>query len=324
MPEPQPPLIAFGADVARARERWLSHLEEERRLASNTVIAYERDTGFFLAFLTRHFGEPVGLKQLRALTPADIRAFLADRRNCGAGPRTLARALAAVRSFLRHLEKSGEASTAAAIAVRTPRQPKTLPKPLEASRALALVEADGIAPGEPPWIAARDAAVFALLYGCGLRISEALALDRKDAPTDGTETLRVTGKGGRSRVVPVLPAVRHAIEAYLKLAPPAGGDAPLFVGVKGRRLSPRLVQLRMERLRIALDLPATATPHALRHSFATHLLAAGGDLRTIQELLGHASLSTTQVYTGVDAQRLLDVYDRAHPRARARDRLTNA
>jgi integrase/recombinase XerC len=201
--------------------------------------------------------------------------------------------------------------------VRTPKAPKTLPHPLPASAALRLADA-GESLAEEPWVAARDAAVFALLYGCGLRISEALGLARRDAPSEATRALRVTGKGGKTRIVPVLPAVARGIEDYLRLCPyQLAPEEALFRGVKGGPLSPRIVQLALERLRGAMGLPDDATPHALRHSFATHLLGAGGDLRTIQELLGHASLSTTQIYTQVDAARLLDVWSRTHPRARA-------
>jgi integrase/recombinase XerC len=239
---------------------------------------------------------------------------MAERRREGAGARTLGRGLAGIRSFLRHLQREGLANAAGAAATRAPKQPKSLPKPLSARDASRVVDSD-LQLSEEPWIAARDAAVLTLLYGCGLRISEALSLTRNDLPRDG-ETLRITGKGGKTRIVPLLPVARRAIDAYLGLAPYAPAmDAPMFRGARGGPLQPAIVQKAMRALRSSLDLPDTATPHALRHSFATHLLAGGGDLRTIQELLGHASLSTTQVYTGVDSSRLLDIYDRAHPRA---------
>lgn len=316
MNAPSPVLVNCQPGLAQAAKEWLGHLASERRLAAKTVEAYERDLRQFLTFLTGHLGEPPGLADISALKPADSRAFLASRRAGGkAGARTLGRQVAALRSFLRFCERRGYAATTAFTAIRPPKQPKTLPKALAIADTRALLDtADAMA--AEPWIAARDAAVLTLLYGCGLRISEALAITRRDAPAGNVETIRVTGKGGRERVVPVLPAVRRAVEAYIAACPfvvPA--DEALFRGAKGGPLSPRIVQLLVERLRGALGLEASATPHALRHSFATHLLGRGGDLRSIQELLGHASLSTTQIYTGVDTDRLLDVYRRAHPRA---------
>ena len=232
------------------------------------------------------------------------------------------RQLAALRSFARHLEREGHGTASAFAAIRTPKLDKTLPRPLSAASAVAVTDADARA-GEArePWILARDAAVLSLLYGSGLRISEALGLKRRDAPVSGTDTVTVTGKGGKTRSVPVIAPIRAAIEAYLKLCPyhlPAQG--PLFVGAKGGPLSARVIQLAVAELRGGLGLPESATPHALRHSFATHLLARGGDLRGIQELLGHSSLSTTQMYTKVDAARLMSAYEAAHPRARATGR----
>ncbi len=301
-------------DVMAEMRAWLAQLAGTRRLAAKTVEAYERDTRQFLAFLADHLGGAPALADMADLKPLDIRAFLARRRKDGAQARTLARGLAGVRSFFAFLEKRGLANGAALKAVRAPKQPRTLPKPLSESAALRVVDA-GESLDEEPWIAARNAAVLCLLYGSGLRISEALGLSRNDAPGGG-DTLRVTGKGGKTRIVPVLPVTGQAIDAYLRLCPLAlDADGPLFVGVRGGALSPRIVQLAVARMRGAFGLPETATPHALRHSFATHLLAAGGDLRTIQELLGHASLSTTQVYTGVDTARLMDIYAKAHPRA---------
>jgi len=317
-PKPNPteaPLVIARPDVLKTVERWRRHLAHERRLAAKTVEAYSRDVDQFLAFLTGHLGAPPRLADLADLRVADIRAFLAARRNAGVGSRTIARGIAGVRSLIRFLERDGTAAGAAVRAVRPPRQKRTLPRPLSpeaASRAVAL----DAAVDEEPWVAARNAAILTLLYGCGLRISEALSLKRSEAPRNARDALRITGKGGKQRLVPVLPAVAAAVAVYLRLCPYSPGpDSPLFLGVRGDRLNPRIVQRAMARLRSALGLPDTATPHALRHSFATHLLANGGDLRGIQELLGHASLSTTQIYTGVDSERLMAVYDAAHPRA---------
>ncbi|MEA3536594.1 tyrosine recombinase XerC [Rhizobium sp. CC-YZS058] len=306
-------VIADGALMAE-RQRWLTALSAERRLSEKTVEAYERDTRQFLAFLTGHLAGAARLDDIRSLRPADFRGFLAARRRDGAGARTLGRGLAGLRSFLRHLERQGLVNAAGAAAVRSPKQPKSLPKPLTDRDALAVVDG-GSQLAEEPWIAARNAAVLTLLYGCGLRISEALGLTRQDF-ADSPTALRVTGKGNKTRLVPMIAAAREAVETYLALCPyGVEADVPLFRGAKGGVLQPAIIQREMQRLRGALGLPETATPHALRHSFATHLLAGGGDLRTIQELLGHASLSTTQVYTGVDSARLLEIYDRAHPRA---------
>lgn len=310
----QLPLVIAAPDVVIEQQRWLSQLIDERRLSPKTADAYERDVRQFLSFLTRHLAGPPKISDLADLRTLDLRAFMAERRRDGAGARTLGRGLAGIRSFLRHLERKGMANAAGAAATRSPRQPKSLPKPLSARDALRVVDAD-LQLSDEPWVAARTAAVLTLLYGCGLRISEALALSVNDLPHDG-ETLRITGKGGKTRIVPLLPAALEAITVYRKLCPFTPDlDAPMFRGVRGGPLQPAIVQKEMRRLRGALDLPDSATPHALRHSFATHLLAGGGDLRTIQELLGHASLSSTQVYTGVDSARLIEIYDRAHPRA---------
>jgi integrase/recombinase XerC len=286
-------------------------------MSPKTLEAYRRDVGQFLAFMAEHLGGRPTLRQLAKLTPADIRAFMAARRGAGAGNRSLMRALAGTRSFARFLERNGKGKVGALAAVRTPKLPKTLPKPLAASAAKEMTAID-VRAGEEreTWVLARDAAVLALLYGSGLRISEALGLARGDAPGPDGGMLRVIGKGSKERVVPVLPAVGRGIEDYLKLCPyNPGPDGALFLGTRGERLNPRIVQRAMAKLRGALGLPESATPHALRHSFATHLLSSGGDLRTIQELLGHASLSTTQIYTGVDSARLLEAYEKAHPRA---------
>jgi integrase/recombinase XerC len=308
--------FAASPDVAAEVARWLSFLGAERRLSDKTVEAYGRDVSQFLAFLTGHLGSPPTLKGLVKLTPADVRAFMAARRAEGLGNRSLMRLLAGTRSFARFLERNGKGKVGALAAVRSPKVPRTLPKPIAAGSARRMTETDARA-GEarPPWVLARDAAVLALLYGAGLRLSEALGLHRRDVTT-GQDAITVTGKGNKTRMVPLLPQVAGLIAEYIALCPfKAAGDAPLFAGARGGPLSPRVVQLTVERLRGALGLPDSATPHALRHSFATHLLARGGDLRSIQELLGHASLSTTQIYTAVDSERLLDVYAGAHPRA---------
>jgi integrase/recombinase XerC len=271
----------------------------------------------FLAFLAVHFNRLPDMPQLLALQARDVRAFLAARRGEGVGSRSLSRTLSALRMFYKFLERRGYGKNDAIRAVALPKLPHSVPKPLTAPKATALVDgADIAAADQPEWIVVRDTAVLALLYGSGLRISEALSLKRKDAPTKGRDMLRVTGKGSKTRVVPVLPIAREAVELYLKLCPMRqGSDDPLFVGAHGKQLSPRIIQLRIARARAVLGLPETATPHALRHSFATHLLGAGADLRSIQELLGHASLSTTQGYTEVDREHLLKTYQSAHPRA---------
>ena len=291
---------------------WQRDLGAIRRLAARTLTAYLGDLGQFLSFLSGHTGGEVGMATLRDLRPADIRAFLAQRRNEEIGPRSLARELSAIKSFFGYLEREGILSSEALATIRTPKQPRSLPKALTVLEARATIVTTGELEDEP-WIAARDMAVISLLYGAGLRISEALAITRSDLESTA---LRVTGKGGKTRLVPLITPVRQAIDTYLGLCPysPAPGEA-LFRGKKGGVLSPRLIQLRLKQLRGALGLPPTATPHALRHSFATHLLGRGGDLRAIQELLGHASLSTTQIYTAVDTDRLLDAYRNAHPRA---------
>jgi len=303
-------------EVAAEIRRWLGHLGAERRMSAKTCEAYRRDVHQFLAFLAEHLGRRVTLGGLARLAPADVRAFMASRRAQGIAGRSLMRGLAGARSFARFLERDHKGKVAALSAVRAPRVAKTLPKPLAVAAARRIADTE-LRAGEErePWVLARDAAVLALLYGSGLRISEALGLKPRDV-AGARDSLTVTGKGNKARMVPVLPQVARLIADYMALCPydlaPAG---PLFVGQKGGPLSPRILQLAMERLRGALNLPDTATPHALRHSFATHLLARGGDLRSIQELLGHASLSTTQIYTEVDSERLLAAYRSAHPRA---------
>jgi integrase/recombinase XerC len=304
-----------AAEVAGEFARWLASLSAERGMSPKTVEAYSRDMRQFLDFLGRHFGRRVTLAMLRRLAPLDVRAFMAARRADGIASRSLTRMLAGVRSFARFLERSGKGRVGALAAVRAPSVAKTLPKPLAIAAAKRIIATD-LRAGEEraPWVLARDAAVLALLYGSGLRISEALALRRKGVAADG-DVITVTGKGNKARMVPVLARVSKLIAEYLALCPlRLAADGPLFVGARGGPLSPRVVQLAMARLRGALGLPDSATPHALRHSFATHLLARGADLRAIQELLGHASLSTTQIYTAVDSERLLEVYRASHPR----------
>lgn len=304
---------AFATDefVRSQIAAWLRDLTAVRRLAPKTIEAYGRDLGQFMAFLAGHMGGPVALASLRELRGADIRAFMAQRRAESLGSRSLARVLSALKSFFAYLEREDILATEALNVVRTPKIPRSLPKALTVVEARQAIDTAGEME-DRPWIAARDMAVISLCYGAGLRISEALALTRTDLETD---VLRVNGKGGKIRMVPLIAAVRQAIDTYLGLCPFALEPTDkVFRGARGGELSPRLIQLRMEQLRSALGLPPSATPHALRHSFATHLLGKGGDLRAIQELLGHASLSTTQIYTAVDTERLLESYARAHPR----------
>ena len=314
------PIELDCADNGLALEmtRWLSHLRSERRLSPKTLEAYARDVRQCLMFLSEHWGALVTLSRLAALEASDIRAFMAMRRGNDIGGRSLMRALAGLRSFARFLEQEGKGRVGALSAIRAPKVGKRLPKPIQMAAARRLTDADERA-GEPrePWILARDAAVMALLYGSGLRISEALGLRRREVPLPGAgDVLVVTGKGNKTRMVPVLQNVLTLVQDYVAMCPhPLPPHGPIFVGARGGPLKARIIQLTMERLRGALGLPDSATPHALRHSFATHLLTRGGDLRAIQELLGHASLSTTQIYTGVDSERLLEVYKAAHPRA---------
>ncbi len=309
------PQTKIAPDVAAEIGRWLRFLGAERRMSPKTLEAYQRDVGQFLDFLAGHLGGAPTLRQLAKLSPADVRAFMAARRGDGLSSRSLMRGLAGARSFARFLERNGKGKVGALSAVRAPKVGKTLPKPLPIAAAKRIADT-GLRAGEErePWIIARDTAVLGLLYGSGLRISEALSLKPKDLVAG--DAITVTGKGNKTRMVPVLPQVAKLITDYVALCPlDLPDDGALFVGARGGQLSPRIVQLAMARLRGALGLPDTATPHALRHSFATHLLARGGDLRAIQELLGHASLSTTQIYTAVDSERLLEVYASAHPRA---------
>ena len=312
-------LVFPGAEARVAAEAWtwLRRLAGVRRASPLTVEAYARDLRQFLTFLRDRRAAPPDLDALAALKPADIRAFLARRRAEGVASRSLLRQLAALRSFAHHLAREGLARVDALDKVRSPKAARVLPKALPAGAAREMARGEDAVSHRAPWILARDAAVLALLYGAGLRISEALSIRRGDAPVGAAESVTIVGKGGKARAVPVILPARKAIEAYLELCPHSlARNGPLFVGARGGPLSPRIVQLTVERLRGALGLPDSATPHALRHSFATHLLSRGGDLRSIQELLGHASLSTTQIYTAVDKSRLFEAYRAAHPRAR--------
>jgi integrase/recombinase XerC len=299
----------------------------ERRYSEHTLTGYDRDLTSFLDFMSLHLGQPPGLDDLAGLKTLDFRAYLAHRRSGGPvggragvrgggqgkglGPASLARALSAVRGFFRFCERQGLFTNPAIHDLGTPKLPHGVPKPLTVNEATTVLSDVALVSTEP-WIQARDIAVLALLYGCGLRIAEALDLNRGQAPFE--EALIVKGKGGKERMVPVLAVVREAVADYLSLCPyEMPIDGPLFLGARGKRLNQRIIRAQMQTLRTALGLPSTATPHALRHSFATHLLAGGGDLRTIQELLGHASLSTTQRYTEVNEAHLLKVYRAAHP-----------
>ncbi len=295
--------------------QWIAHLRDERRFAANSVEAYERDVSAFLGFLQSHLGEEPDAAALGSLEPRDLRAYLAFRRqgDDALGDRSISRALAAIRSFYRYLERRHGVTNARLSLVRGPKLKRPLPRPVSEAAARDLIGEAASAAGQE-WIAARDAALVTLLYAAGLRISEALALDGGDRPLP--EMLRVRGKGGKERLVPLLAAAREAVERYAELCPYAlTDDAPLFRASRGGAMSARMAQALMETLRGRLGLPSSATPHALRHSFATHLLANGGDLRAIQDLLGHESLSTTQAYTSVEAQKILQSYRRAHPRA---------
>ncbi len=306
--------LPLGNDLRTAVDGWLGHLTSERGQASATRDAYARDLRQFLGFLKTHLGHPPCLGDLARADAKTFRAFLASRRKSGAVSRSLSRSLSALRMFFRWLEREDTLKNRVVLQIALPKIPHSVPKPLNVDAAAAVVSHGAMRADD--WIAARDTAVMLLLYGCGLRISEALSLTPRTAPLKGRDVMMITGKGGKERMVPALAIVTAAIERYLQLCPyPLEADLPLFLGARGGPLSPRLIQLAMENMRAELGLPETATPHALRHSFATHLLSAGADLRQIQELLGHASLSTTQIYTEVDRERLLSVYDKAHPRA---------
>jgi integrase/recombinase XerC len=306
---------SLAPELRQAVAAWLEWLAHQRRLSPHTLAAYRTDIAGFLGFLAEHLGGPPDLAALAELKAADFRAWLARRHGERLARTSTARALSVVRGFFRFLEQQDLATNPALALVRRPKLPVSLPKALDAAAAVELIEAAGEGPA--PWVAARDTALMLLLYGAGLRIGEALALQRREAPRAGQEALRVLGKGRKIRLVPLLPVVIEAVERYRALCPfDSGAAGPLFLGERGGPLSPRLLQGRLQLLRRQLGLPETATPHALRHSFATHLLAGGGDLRAIQELLGHSSLSTTQRYTKVDAEALLRTYRAAHPRAR--------
>jgi integrase/recombinase XerC len=306
--------LALGGDLQDAVAAWLVHLSADVGCSDNTLDAYERDLRQFLTWLKRDLGHTPCVSDLVRLDAKRFRAFLAARRRARLGDRSLARCTSSLRTFFRWLEAEEIVRNRALLQIARPKVPHGIPKPLTVEKAAAVIE--DAAGAEADWIAARDTAVLLLLYGSGLRISEALGITLRDAPVLGRDVLRVVGKGSKERMVPVLPVTQKAVARYLELCPyPLGADEPLFRGAKGGPLGPRAIQLAMELMRHALGLPKTATPHALRHSFATHLLSAGADLRQIQELLGHASLSTTQLYTEVDRERLLAVYEKAHPRA---------
>ncbi len=311
-----PAALDLGGDLGEAVQRWTDHLTHEKDAAAATVEAYTRDLRDFLGWLRQRTGHPPCLGDLGKLDARAVRAFMTARRRMGLESRSLARTMSALRQFFRWLEQAEILDSRAVFAVQMPKIPHGVPKPLTREKAAALV-ADH-AGTHLDWIEARDTAVLLLLYGSGLRISEALSITPREAPTTLRDVIRIIGKGRKERVVPVLPLTCEAIARYVRLCPfPLAPDEPMFRGVKGGPLSPRIIQLAIERVRDALGLPQTATPHALRHSFATHLLSAGADLRQIQELLGHASLSSTQVYTEVDRDRLLQVYEAAHPRGRS-------
>lgn len=291
---------------------FLDHIARERRLAANTVEAYGHDLRSFFDFLEDHLGEPVAIKAFRHLHASDIRAFLARRRREGLSDTSVARVLSAIKTFYHWLDDHHGMENPEIAFLKGPKRQSRLPRPVSVAAARDMIETVE-ASGVEPWVAARDAAVLTLLYGAGLRISEALDLNGDMVPAP--ERLRIVGKGGKVRLVPLIPAVQRAIDEYARLCPyRLTGETPLFYGVRGKRLQPATVQRGVQVLRGALGLPETATPHALRHAFATHLLSAGADLRAIQTLLGHASLSTTQVYTGVDSERLRAVHAGAHPR----------
>lgn len=305
--------LAISAAARDALQTWLDQQRALKGAAENTLTAYRGDVTEFLAFMSVHHGGTKGLGALAKITVSDMRSWMARTRSADVGPRSLARKLSAVKAFYRWLAEREGFEATAVLSTRAPKFTKKLPRPLAIDAARELIDCVEMQ-GRDPWVGARDVAVLTLLWGCGLRISEALGLTGADAPLP--DVLRITGKGGKERVVPVLPAARNAVEAYLRACPhPREAKAPLFRGVRGGALSPGAIQKVMASARMQLGLPASATPHAMRHSFATHLLDAGGDLRAIQELLGHASLSTTQAYTAVDTLRLMDVYNRAHPRA---------
>ena len=303
----------ISAAMTTALATWLDHQRALAGAAENTIKAYQTDLLGFLGFMTQHNGGLQGLAPIARVTVRDMRGWMAHERGRGVSARSLARSLSAVKSFYRWLAEREGFEPTAILSTRAPKFQRKLPRPLEIEAAAEMINTVELQSTEP-WIAARDAAVVTLLYGCGLRISEALGLTGKDVPLP--EVLRIVGKGGKERIVPVIGPAQDAVATYCRLCPyPIDSQSPIFRAVRGGVLAPRTIQKVMEQARMQLGLPATATPHAMRHSFATHLLAAGGDLRSIQELLGHASLSTTQAYTAVDAAHLMSVYERAHPKA---------
>lgn len=308
--------MAAPLSASQARAAWLEHLAKERRSSPRTLEAYGFAAGRYISFLEQHRGESLSVQDLGGITAGEVRAWLAHLRagETPLSPRSLSQALSAIRTFHRFVDRRLDTPNAAIALVRGPRVRPGAPRPVTEDQAIGLIAEPALDPDREDWEASRDQAVLTLLYGCGLRISEALSLKRRDAPI--SEQLRITGKGAKTRIVPALPAVRQAVDDYLAAVPfGLSPDEPLFRARRGGPLSPRHVQATVQRLRGRLGLPASATPHALRHSFATHLLAGGADLRSIQELLGHASLSTTQRYTEVDAATLLSAYASAHPRA---------
>jgi integrase/recombinase XerC len=310
-------LLQATADLAAVVDSWLAWLRSERRLAARTEQGYRQDLASFVRFMAGHRGGEVSLADLAILRLPDLRAWLAWRHGEDYARTSTARAIAAVRSLFRFVDRRHGIHNPALKAMRTPRLPHRLPRPLVEEDARDLIASARMEAREP-WLGHRDTALLLLLYGAGLRIGEALALDRRDLGMDprSLRGLRVRGKGNKERLVPILPVVADAVAAYLAVCPipPLPGE-PLFKGARGGRLQQAVVQRQVRQLRVTLGLPETATPHALRHSFATHLLGDGADLRAIQELLGHASLSTTQGYTEVDGRRLISLYARAHPRA---------
>ncbi|MDV7270772.1 tyrosine recombinase XerC [Thioclava sp. A2] len=306
-------MTGWSAGAGDALARWLDHLKALDGASAHTLKAYQADVSGFLGFLHSHHGEGLGVARLSQVSQSDMRSWMAHERGRGLSSRSLARALSSVKGFMRWLADRERFDPSHVLAARAPKFQRKLPRPLAEDAAQKMIEQVDLQAMEP-WIAARDGAVVTLLYGCGLRISEALGLTGASYPLP--EVLRIRGKGDKERIVPVLPAARDAVAEYVRLCPYTLEEgAALFRGARGGPLNPRLIAKAMERARMALGLPASATPHAMRHSFATHLLAAGGDLRAIQELLGHASLSTTQIYTAVDSARLMEVYQAAHPRA---------
>lgn len=309
--------LSIDPEVAAIADAWRDWLVHERRQADLTVKAYRTDLFAFLGFCAEHLGDIPTLDQLTNLATIDFRAWLAARHRDGHARTSIARALASLRSFYRYLDRQHGRHNPAIKALRTPRLDQRLPRPLSSDQAIDLVDNVPAASRED-WIGKRDTALLLLLYGAGLRIGEALALNRGAIGRQpvSLRQLTITGKGGKQRLVPILPIIGKALDDYLRSCPyPLGDGAPLFIGLRGKRLQPALLRRHVQTLRQMLGLPETATPHALRHSFATHLLSDGADLRTIQELLGHASLSTTQSYTGVDSARLMRLYQNAHPRA---------